>query len=408
MTVLFHITSQRDWERAMRAGIYTAASLDGDGFIHCSTATQHAAVANTAYRGRTGLVLLLVDSERLTAEVRFEQAAPGGEAFPHVYGPLDLDAVFEATPYRPAADGRFHPYEEASGFAAHGAATLDAARRRAVEVMAADQSSLFAQLPGWDLRLAAPGAALPRWDGGAIAPPFHQVWARKGPGTPAGADDPTMLGFLLEQGGGDRWVFRRHPALTRPLGQVGMAGALSLRSAQQRRRTIGQPVAAVDHGGAGGDRPGRGRTPGRVGAEQQEEVVVQAAEVDAELVEQRFADDPAGIPQVGHPRIDQPAAVDLRTGVAGPAGDPDHVDPQPGVRVPLEDVLGHPTGARKARPSGRRQGQQEPRRALVGIEPGLQAVGVVEVGHGQTGRPVRPGRQRHRHRRRTGRPRRGR
>src|SRR4030095_1542088 len=121
MTVLFHITTRRDWERAMRAGIYTAASLDGDGFIHCATATQHAAGAHAALRGRPGLVLLLVDSERLTAEVRFEQAAPGGEAFPHVYGPLDLDAVFEETPYRPAADGRFHPHDEASGFGAHGA-----------------------------------------------------------------------------------------------------------------------------------------------------------------------------------------------------------------------------------------------------------------------------------------------
>jgi hypothetical protein len=33
--------------------------------------------------------------------------------------------VFEAAPYRPGADGRFHPYEEASGFATHGVATLD-------------------------------------------------------------------------------------------------------------------------------------------------------------------------------------------------------------------------------------------------------------------------------------------
>src|SRR4029453_14726265 len=114
-----------------------ARSRGGDGFTPGATATQHAAVANAAFRGRTGLVLLLVDSERLTAEASFEQAAPGGEAFPPGSGPRDRAAGFEATPYRPAADGRFHPHEEASGFGAHGAATLDAARRRAVEVMAA-------------------------------------------------------------------------------------------------------------------------------------------------------------------------------------------------------------------------------------------------------------------------------
>jgi uncharacterized protein (DUF952 family) len=260
MTVFFHIAAQRDWDRALRAGVYTAASLDGEGFIHCSTSAQHAVVANAVFAGRTDLVLLLIDSDRLAAEVRFEQAEPGGEPFPHIYGPVRMDAVFEAAPYRPGEGGRFHPHEEASGFAAHGAATLEETAQRAVEVMAsyprpwwvaggwaldlflghktrphadleisvpaAGQQALFAHLHGWDLRLAAPGATLPPWDGSIVAPPFHQVWARRGPAVPATAAefaaDPTMLGFLLEQGDEDRWVFRRHGAVTRPLDQVGM------------------------------------------------------------------------------------------------------------------------------------------------------------------------------------------
>jgi uncharacterized protein (DUF952 family) len=258
VSVLFHVATRRDWERASRVGSYAAASLDRDGFVHCATAAQHAAVANARFAGRADLVLLLIDASRLDAEVRFEQAE-AGQAFPHVYGPVNLDAVFEAAPYRPGADGRFHPHEEASGFATHGAATLHQAARRAVGVMAgyprpwwvaggwaldlflgwrtrphadlevwvmaADQRALFAHLRGWDLRLAAPGASLPRWDGGAITAPFHQVWARRGPATPATAAqfaaDPTMLGFLLEQGGEGRWAFRRHPSVTRLLDQVG-------------------------------------------------------------------------------------------------------------------------------------------------------------------------------------------
>jgi uncharacterized protein (DUF952 family) len=261
--VLFHLAARGDWERALASGTYATGSLRREGFVHCSTAGQHAAVANDLFAGRTDLVLLLLDPDRLAPEVRFERAGPGGEAFPHVYGPVNLDAVFEAAPYRPGADGRFRPYEEASGFAAHGAATLDQAARRAVEamagfpgrwwvaggwavdlalgrrtrphadlevsVMAADQRALFQHLRGWDLRLAAPGHSLPRWDGRRIEPPFHQVWARRGPGRPATVDDfaadPTMLGFLLEQGGEGRWAFRRHPAVTRPLSEVGAATA---------------------------------------------------------------------------------------------------------------------------------------------------------------------------------------
>jgi hypothetical protein len=96
-----------------------------------------------------------------------------------------------------------------------------------ISILAVDQGALFEHLDGWDLRLAAPGASLPAWDGSRIQPPFHQVWARRGPGRPSSPDefaaDPTMLGFLLEQHTTGRWVFRRQPAITRPLDEVGTA-----------------------------------------------------------------------------------------------------------------------------------------------------------------------------------------
>ena len=98
-----------------------------------------------------------------------------------------------------------------------------------ISVLAADQRALFEQLGGWDLRLVAPGASLAPWDGSRIEAPFHQVWARHGPGRPATADefaaDPTMLGYLLEQGDARRWVFRRDSAVIRPLHGFGAATA---------------------------------------------------------------------------------------------------------------------------------------------------------------------------------------
>jgi hypothetical protein len=73
--------------------------------------------------------------------------------------------------------------------------------------------------------------------------------------------------------------------------------------------------------------PGRRHTPGRLAVEQQEDVVVQPAEVDREPVQELLADDVAGIPQMGHSGVDHPGSVDLLPGVQRPALDPDHIDP---------------------------------------------------------------------------------
>jgi uncharacterized protein (DUF952 family) len=113
---IFHIASEADWAAARAAGAYRAASLDREGFIHCSTAAQVLGVANAFYRGRTDLVLLRIDPAGLTSRLRFEPpadpspaagAAPSGELFPHVYGPLNLDAVVATIVFRPRADGTF-------------------------------------------------------------------------------------------------------------------------------------------------------------------------------------------------------------------------------------------------------------------------------------------------------------
>ena len=108
--MIFHITSQAEWETALGAGLYEADSLTTEGFIHCSTADQYIWVANQRFRGRTDLVLLHIDPHRLTSEVRYENLEDGEEErlFPHVYGAIPIGAVLNVTPLRPGADGSFH------------------------------------------------------------------------------------------------------------------------------------------------------------------------------------------------------------------------------------------------------------------------------------------------------------
>ena len=108
MPTILHITPRSDWDAAQTAGTpYRAASLDGEGFIHCSTAAQVLTPANALFRGQTGLVLLVVDEERLTAPVRYEDCYESGVEFPHVYGQIDLAAVTDVVPFEPEPDGSF-------------------------------------------------------------------------------------------------------------------------------------------------------------------------------------------------------------------------------------------------------------------------------------------------------------
>lgn len=111
MTSIFHITRRADWSAAQRLGSYRLSTrdrtLDDVGFIHCSYVHQVATVANAIYRGERDLVLLEIDPTRLASPLKPEPATPGGEPFPHIYGPLNLDAVIAVGPYEPARDGNF-------------------------------------------------------------------------------------------------------------------------------------------------------------------------------------------------------------------------------------------------------------------------------------------------------------
>ena len=103
---IFHITTHTAWQQAQIAGAYAADSLEAEGFIHCSTLTQVAPTANRFYAGQTDLVLLVIDTEKLDAKVLYEESEPG-EYFPHLYGPLNLDAVTQVIPFSPDANEQF-------------------------------------------------------------------------------------------------------------------------------------------------------------------------------------------------------------------------------------------------------------------------------------------------------------
>ena len=104
--MLFHITERTSWGTAQSEGIYRADSLDNEGFIHLSTAKQVIETANRFYKGQSELVLLEISEDLMQANLLYDDVPDHGK-FPHLYGPLNLDAVIQTWPFEPKADGSF-------------------------------------------------------------------------------------------------------------------------------------------------------------------------------------------------------------------------------------------------------------------------------------------------------------
>ncbi|MBV8856955.1 MAG: DUF952 domain-containing protein [Acidobacteria bacterium] len=107
MAIIFHIAARAEWDRGEAEGAYRTASLAAEGFIHCSTREQVARVAETRFRGRQDLILLSIDSDRVGAEIRYENTEGGRELFPHIYGELNADAVVRAAEIEIPESGDF-------------------------------------------------------------------------------------------------------------------------------------------------------------------------------------------------------------------------------------------------------------------------------------------------------------
>lgn len=107
MAIIFHITTRQAWDSSAAEGIYRTETFPIEGFIHCSTRDQMIQVANNRFRGQTRLVLLLIDTEKVRAEIIYENLEGGQQLFPHIYGELNIDAVIQVAEFEPGADGYF-------------------------------------------------------------------------------------------------------------------------------------------------------------------------------------------------------------------------------------------------------------------------------------------------------------
>jgi uncharacterized protein (DUF952 family) len=93
MAIIYHLTTREQWQQASENGQYTVESLAEEGFIHSSEARQVAGVLERYFKGRHDVLKLSIDTEKLTSPLYYDWSPSVEDTFPHIYGPINLDAV---------------------------------------------------------------------------------------------------------------------------------------------------------------------------------------------------------------------------------------------------------------------------------------------------------------------------
>jgi uncharacterized protein (DUF952 family) len=96
MPLIYHVTTKAAWKQAIDKGFYEADSLSNEGFIHCSQAEQVPGVISRYYAGKQDLIKLEIDTDKLSSRFIYEWSPSTADTFPHVYGPINVEAVLRS------------------------------------------------------------------------------------------------------------------------------------------------------------------------------------------------------------------------------------------------------------------------------------------------------------------------
>jgi uncharacterized protein (DUF952 family) len=103
--IVYKVMSAAELQQMQRDGVFHGSPADiADGYIHLSCGSQVAATLDRHFSGVAGLVLAAVDLSKLGETVRWEPSR-GGQLFPHIYGPLPVEAVVAVATLERTSDG---------------------------------------------------------------------------------------------------------------------------------------------------------------------------------------------------------------------------------------------------------------------------------------------------------------
>jgi uncharacterized protein (DUF952 family) len=106
MAETFHLTPRELWDAQRNNAEYLPEPFEREGFIHCTDGEENVvAVGNRYYTDDSReMVCLVIDSDAVDADIHYDDPQ---RIYPHIYGPLNTNAVRAVRAVERGPDGSF-------------------------------------------------------------------------------------------------------------------------------------------------------------------------------------------------------------------------------------------------------------------------------------------------------------
>ena len=111
--IAYHLAPTDVWEHQKIAGSYVPEAFETDGFIHATHGLEKLKwVANEFYTtDERAHTVLVIDTSALASPLRYDDDE---QLFPHIYGPLNVEAVVDELPVHRGDNGAFERFGNGS------------------------------------------------------------------------------------------------------------------------------------------------------------------------------------------------------------------------------------------------------------------------------------------------------
>lgn len=105
--MILHCMKEKSWNKVKNKKSFGKKDLRKCGFIHCSSIEYFWRVAPNFKDVKEPLVLICIDEDKLTSEIKYEDSDNCGRYYPHIYGEINIDSVVQVLPFLKDESGNF-------------------------------------------------------------------------------------------------------------------------------------------------------------------------------------------------------------------------------------------------------------------------------------------------------------